>query len=206
MILSSNELLALQSGPPNLAIFVRLAMTPVLRCWLGVGDIRPGLNALDPDGVLYHGFGQLMNVPALQQLINGAAERIDITLSGIDDGILALAGFANAVQGKACDIGLGIMGTDWKLLGAIHWCRHYTADFLAMSITPAGDPSGQTIKAATLSIGSLTTGRKRPTHSYFTNQDQQARSLVVNPTLPLDRFCERTPQYSITGSKQWPQY
>jgi hypothetical protein len=206
MILSAAELLALKSGPPNLAIFMRLAMATPLRCWLGIGDIRPGLNALDPDGVLYHGFGQLLNIPAMAQLINGAAERVDISLCGVDDGILALAGFANAVQGKACDIGLGIMGTDWKLLGAVHWCRHYTADVLSMSITPAGDPDGQTIKAATLSIGSLTTGRKRPTHSFFNNQDQQYRSLAVNPTLPLDRFCDRTQIYSIAGWKQWPRY
>jgi hypothetical protein len=206
MTLTDAEIGALELGPPRLGLFIRLAIDPVLRCWLGVGPIKPGVNALDADDEAYSGYGELINVPAFQQLINGAMDRVDLQLSGLDDRILALASFSEVVRAKPCDIGFGMFDEAWALLGAVHWCQHYIADFLAMKVTPAGDPGGQTLKTATLSCGSLMTGRRRPGRSYFNNQDQQARSLVLNPLLPLDRFCERTPQYSVGGNKSWPKY
>lgn len=201
MTLSGAEISALEQGPPRLGLFIRLSLEPTpLRCWLGVGPIDIGVNALDPgDGELYSGFGEVLAVPALNQVIKGQASRADIALSGLDDRILALAAFSNVVQGKECDIGIGFFDSSWALLGAVHWRHRYVADFLAMTVTPAGDPSGQTIKTATLSIGSMMTGRRRAGLSFFTNQDQQARS-------PTDRFCERTPQYSVIGNKTWPKF
>ena len=29
------------------------------------------------------------------------------------------------------------------MLGAVHWLRHYTADFLAMNVAGAADPGGR---------------------------------------------------------------
>lgn len=206
LTLSYAERTALASGSYYIAIFIRLAVAPVLRCWLGLGPIKPGVNTLDPDGVVYEGYGQALNVPAMKQLINGTAERIETGLSGLDNRILELATYANVVHGKTHDIGIGIMGPDWALLGSVHWVKHYVADYLTMSVTPAQDIEGETVKTATLSSRSLMTGRMRPNWSYFNFKDQHARSALVNPTLPPDRFCQRTPLYSVTGSKTWPDY
>lgn len=199
MNLSAAEITALAAGAPRLGIFIRLDVDPVLRCWLGIGAIKPGINALDATNEIYSGFGQVLDVPVMSQMINGAADRAELSLSGVDDRILELANSADAVKNVACDIGFALMGPDWALLAAIHWTRRYYADYLAMSVSPAGDPEGQSMKTARLSIRSQMTGRRRAGLAYFTSQDQQARS-------PGDRFCERTAQYSNIGVKTWPKF
>lgn len=206
MNLSSTERDALAAGTYNIGLFIRLDVSPILRCWLGLGPIRVGVNALDSSGATYQGFGELLNYPAVQQLINGAAERVEISLSGTNDRILELATERDNIKGVACDLGFGALGADWSLLGDVHWMRHFVADYLALSVSPAGDPNGQTVKTAVLSIGSLMTGRRRAGRSYFNNQDQQARDLILNPDGTPDLFCERTPAYSLAGNKQWPRY
>lgn len=199
MTFTDAEIDALHDGAPRIGLFLRLEVDPVLRCWLGVGSIDVGFDVLDAGGATYRGFGQMLNLPVFQQLINGAAERVELKLSGGDDGILALANFSGEVKGKRCDIGFALFDEAWALLGSIHWCRHYVADFLAMEVSPASDPDQQTTKTATLSIGSLMTGRRRRGLSYFNNQDQQARS-------PTDLFCERVAKYSVLAQKLWPKF
>lgn len=206
MSFSAAELDALQADAVRLGLFLRLDLAPPLRCWFGCGPIDAGVTALDPSGATYDGFGQLMNLPTMSQVINGAADRVDISLSGTDDRILSLASFANKVHGVACDIGFGLFGDNWQLLGPVHFIRHYIADYLRMQITPAGSPSDQTMKTATLSVASAMTGRRRARYSFFSMQDQRARSLEMNPTLPPDKFCERTVLYSVAGLKTWPIY
>lgn len=197
MNLSATEIAALALGGVRIGVFIRLATD--LRLWLGLGSIRPGVNALDAEGATYA--GQIVNLPAMKQLINGTADRAEISLSGADNRILALANSAAAVQGKTCDVGFALMGHDWALLGAVHWCQRYFGDFLRMTVTPASEPGQQTVKTAALSIRSQMTGRRRRGLSYFTNQDQQAPGRS-----PTDRMCERTPQYSQIGNKTWPKY
>ena len=208
MELSGAEREALASGSYRLAVFIRLGTEPPLNAWVGLGPIRlqPGQSTLDPDGVVYQGFGKILNIPVMRQMVNGGAERIDTGVSIFDNQILTLASYANAVQGKTHDVGVGLMNESWALIGTVHWIRHYVADFLTISVTPSADPEGETVKSAVLSSGSAMTDRKRPGWSYFNNQDQQARSSLVNPSLPKDQSCERTVLYSVTGQKTWPKY
>jgi len=69
--LSDNEIAALESDTQRIGVFFRMATTPVVRLWLGIGDIKPGINAYDAANENYSGLGQLIDVPALNQLING---------------------------------------------------------------------------------------------------------------------------------------
>jgi hypothetical protein len=206
MNLTPAEIDALQQGAIRIGLFVRLAVDPPLRCWLGLGAIRPGINAVDATDEVYSGFGQLLNIPAMHQFINGGADRIEMSLSGVDDRILGLASFANTVHGAACHVGFGLFDTAWSMLGPVKWTRRYMADYLRMAVTPAGTPNDQTSKSATLALASQTTGRRRPKRSYFTQQDQQARSDEMNPALATDSFCQWTPKYSIAGNKTWPKF
>lgn len=197
MTLSEAELAALDSGVQHIGVFFRLAVDPVLRLWLGVGDIEPGLNALEGSGVTYNGAGKLRDVPSLQQLINGQASRVTFTLSGVSDDILALAESADEVKLKSCSIGFAIMDRNWQLIGEVHWLWRGIADFLAMDLTGSAD--GTITKTAALQVGSQMTGRRRRGLSYFTDQDQQTRS-------PGDRCCERVTLYSQGVTKVWPRF
>lgn len=201
MNLTTAEKEELASGFQNIGIFFRLDVDPPVRIWLGFGDIRPGVNVLDPTGATYHGFGEIAAVPAVKQMINGAAERVEFSLSGVEGEVLELAAAhdAEAVKGKRVSVGFAVMDAAWQLVGPVRWIRHYTADFLTIQQQPTDDPATPIIRTLSLSCGSLMTTRRRPALGYFTNQDQQRRS-------PGDRFCERTPKYAPGFNKTWPRY
>lgn len=200
MNLNAAELAVLESGQQRIGVFFRLETDPIVRIWLGVGNIEPGVNVYDLTGANYNGFGEIQNVPAFNQLVNGKAARVDFTVSGVSGDILEIAsgGDSEQVKGKRVAVGLGIMGADWELLGAVHWCANYVADYLAIAQN-ADDAFGSVVRTVTLSCGTIMTGRRRPSYSYFSNQDQLAR-------YPGDRFCERTPLYATGFNKAWPTF
>jgi hypothetical protein len=200
MIFTDDELAALAADTVSIGVFLRLDTVPVIRLWLGFGDIAPGINVLDPSGATYHGFGELRDVPAFKQLLNGAAERVEFTLSGVSGDLLALASGddADAVKGKAAVLGFALMNPRWALIGPVHWSAFYVADYLSISQQPA-DALSPLIRTITLSCGSRFTGRRRPAFSYFSDQDQQAR-------FPGDKFCSLTKNYAHGFNKTWPVF
>lgn len=201
MIFNGDELTALEAGTVRVAIFFRLETVPVVRIWLGIGNIQPGINVYDVTGAEYKGFGAIQNVPSFNQLVNGKAERIEFTISGVSGDIHAIAsgGDAQQVKGKRVAIGLAVMAADWSLLGPVHWCANYFADFLSVQQAETDDPLQPVVRSITLSCRSLLTARRRPSYSYFTDQDQQAR-------FPGDRFCERVSVYANGFNKTWPTF
>jgi hypothetical protein len=185
----------------RIGVFFRLETDPVVRLWLGIGNIEPGVNMLDLTGATYRGCGEIQTVSEFNQMINGAAVRVEFSVSGVTGDMLAIASGDDAeeVRGKAVSVGLGIFDTDWSLLGSIKWCANYTADFLSVQQSPTDDPMQPIVRTVTLSCGSLMTGRRRPARSYFTNQDQQAR-------YPGDLFCNLIGRYAHGFNKAWPQF
>lgn len=203
MDFSAAELAVLESGVLKIGIFFRLDVEPEpVRLWLGHGEIEPGLNVYDTEaGATYLGMGELQNVPAIKQLINGAAERIEFTLSGVSGEVLTAANGddAEAIRGAPATVGFGLFGDTWSnLLGGMHWCGFYIADYLERAQAPA-DIGDQITRTITLSCGSRFTGRRRPAFSYFTDQDQQAR-------FPGDLSCSLTPNYAHGFTKKWPVF
>lgn len=201
MIFNDAELAALESGIQRIGVFFRLDVEPdPVRLWLGIGRIEPGVNVYDPTGASYLGFGELRNVPAFNQLVNGKAARIEFSISGVSGDVLGIAsgGDAEQVKGKPVAVGFAVMGEDWGLLGDLHWCAALTADRLSISQN-ADDAWGDVTRSVTLSCGTLMTSRRRPSLSYLTNQDQTARFTG-------DRFCERTPRYATGFNKTWPTF
>lgn len=201
MTLNDEEIAVLESDAQNVGLFFRLDTDPIVRLWFGFGDIEPGINVLDTSGATYHGFGEITELPAMKQLLNGAAERVEFTVTGVSGDILTIAsgGDAQQVKGKRASVGFGVMGTDWQLLGSVKWIRTYQADFLGIQQSVTDDPAQPIVRTITLSCGSLLTARRRPSLSYFSNQDQQAR-------YPGDLFCERTPIYANQFNKEWPRF
>jgi hypothetical protein len=200
MIFNDAELAALYSGVQNIAAFWRLETNPVIRLWLGFGNIQATANVLDPAGAIYQGFGEIRDLPEFTMMINGAAERVEFTLSGVSGAVFNLANNADAdnVKGARVSVGIGIFNAAWQLLGEPHWMANYRADFLATRQSPT-DASSNVVRVVTLSCGTLLTSRRRPGLSYFSNPDQQARS-------PGDTFCDHTPRYATNFNKKWPTF
>ncbi|TFV34548.1 hypothetical protein E4K66_30750 [Bradyrhizobium frederickii] len=201
MIFNDDEIAALKGDVQNIAAFFRLDTDPVIRLWLGFGNIVASANVLDPDGATYVGFGEIKDLPEFSQMINGAAERVDFTLSGVSGEVMQIAANndADSIKGKRVSVGVGIFGADWQLLGAPHWLANYRADFLSIDQPPVTDPASPIVRTITLSCGTLLTSRRRPSFSYFSDQDQQAR-------FPGDTFCNLAPRYATNFNKKWPKF
>lgn len=196
--LSPTEIDALDGDCQRIGVFFRMATTPLIRLWLGVGDCRVGDNAYDDGGATYSGLGQLLGVPAVTQLINGTAERVSFQVSGVSQELLAKASAdSDLVRGVMVNLGIGIFGPDWQQLGVPKWLFRGSADF--MTVSQASGDDGAITRTIELSVGSRMTGRRRAGLSYLTDQDQQARSSG-------DRFCERTVLYTNTINKVWPRF
>ncbi|QOG20468.1 hypothetical protein [Bradyrhizobium sp. SEMIA] len=195
------ELAALAAGLPCIGVFFRLDLEPEpVRLWLGFGDIKPGINVFDDAGALYQGLGVLQDVPAINQLINGAAERVEFSLSGVSGPVQEIASGddADSVKGRPVTVGFGLFGPDWAMLGPVHWCAYYVADYLAGSQT-VDDETSQIVNVITLSCGTRFTGRRRPSYAYFSDKDQQARH-------PGDKSCSLVPNYAHGFNKIWPVF
>lgn len=201
MNLNDEEIAALSGDVINLAAFFRLETDPVVRLWLGFGNIYASSSVLDPDGAEYVGFGEISSLPEFSQMINGAAERVEFTVSGVAGPILeiAAAGDATDVQGKRVSVGFGIFNESWQLLGAPRWFAHYRADVLSIAQQTSTDPAQPIVRSITLSCGSLMTMRRRPARAYLSDQDQQAR-------FPGDLFCSLVGKYATGFNKKWPTF
>lgn len=198
LALNDAEIDALASGTQQLGVFFRMAVDPVARLWLGVGDCEGGINAYDETSAVYSGLGELIDVPAVQQLINGVADRVTFNVSGVSERTLTLASSeSDDVKGAITALGICLFGASWQQLGVPKWLFRGRADFVTLNQQSASD--GGITRMIELSVGSLFTGRRRRGLTYLTNQDQQTRH-------PGDRFCERTVLYEQGVDKVWPVF
>lgn len=197
---NDTELAALESGIVSLGIFFRLDTSPPVRLWLGFGNIEPGVNVYDPSGATYAGFGELREIPALRQLLNGTAERVEFILSGVSGEILSIASGddSDEVKNKSAALGFGLMTEQWAMMGSVHWCANYIADVLSINQQPS-DGLNPIVRTISLSVGSRFTGRRRPSLSYLSDADQQAR-------FPGDLFCSLVGNYAHGFNKQFPVF
>jgi len=191
----------LASGAPRIGIFFRLGIAMPdggpFRMWLGIGDCEAGIDAEDGAGEVYSGQGEMLNVPAFQQLINGAAERVTFTLSGVPQRAAQLASSeSDDVKGVPLHVGLGVFDQDWQLVESPVWLKRFIVDFLSVSRQQQG--SEEAVHTIALSTRSIFSGRRRPGLSFFTDEDQQRRS-------PGDRFCEHARRYAAGEAKAWPR-
>lgn len=172
--------------------------TSVLRLWGGVGSLSLSADAVETTSdAIYYGAGELANVPALEQLINGVADRVDFTLSGVGDNRLPQIADEEAatVRGARVNIGVMFLDQDWSELLPQRWLWEGRADTL--------DPESQAtdagrVRGLRLSVGSLFTGRRRPNSSFYTDKSQKTRSAG-------DLFCSRVGLYKQEQGKPWPR-
>lgn len=188
----------IQSGAVRLAILLYVAAvgTPV-RAWSGPGDFTLTADNVDLTGGTYLGVGELVGVPTLQALINGAADRVEFTVSGVTPEIKRLADAdAATVRSAPAAIGVLVLGANEQPISPAAWLWEGEADRVRFGRT-AGEMDGAPTHSVTLSVGSWATGRRRPGFSNFTDADHRRRH-------PSDRFFDRVALYSQTATKTWP--
>lgn len=199
--ISEDDAAVFGAAQARVSVFLLIKMNtgPWLRLWSGVGKHEMAANNIDTEGGVYLGTGELIGLPVVSQLINGVAERVEFTLSGVDATTLALVDEgASDVRSAATHLGLVAFDDDLQAATSAVWVWEGEADVPRVSRQSSGD-GGQfdTVRTVSLSVGSVFTGRRRPHHAYITQADQRARS-------PTDAGMDRTGIYNLGTTRKWP--
>lgn len=152
---------------------LRIASDPPARIWSGAGDLEIPADIVEAEPAIYLGAGEMLNAPDFQHLINGVAERLEFSMSGVSEETMRLAlEDAPSTKGAAVHLGRVDFDQDWQIIG-VEWEAVFRADFVAVD---SKDTSGTRVRTITLSVGSGDTGRSYAPLSFFTDTDQRQRS------------------------------
>ncbi|CZT36130.1 hypothetical protein [Rhizobium sp. 9140] len=135
------------------------------------------------DGKTWEGIGGLGSVNGLRQSIDGKAEPVDLTVSGVDRHFAAQAKGSRANwYMRSVVVYLQFFGDDWQPLDMP--LAVVLADMRTLEIKRVSTDDGMLYTVSIRSEGKFIT-RKRPRYGYYSDTDQQKRS-------PGDKGCERT--------------
>lgn len=172
----------------------RLGSDPVARLWTGWGLLDTPPDAVDPQGARWIGAAGLLSLPALKALINGTAERVRFSLSGVSEETVRLANEDKASV-RGADLRLGYVDFDdaWRLAGPIRWEWLGIADVVTVESAPSEKGRTRTIS---LSVASADTLRSNPNLSFYTDADQRKRS-------PDDAFCDQVANITLGMTRRF---
>ncbi|WP_028753722.1 hypothetical protein [Rhizobium leucaenae] len=186
-------------GSHQLGIFLRVDTDPALHLWFGVNDIPAGFDSIDPDGTVYLGGGRLIGVPTLEVLVNGTADSVDFTVSGVDATTGAkMLDSIPAVRGATVQMGLTTLDDYFQPMGAVVPIWAGTASHVSESGEAA---QGENSPTLTLSL-SVVTGestRSRPARVLWSDAMQKSLS-------PTDDFCKQVQRLARGVQPVWPNY
>lgn len=185
-----------ESGAPRYAMFVLIEVSEgeLVRAWTGPGDFYLPADGVDETGGIYKGVGLVGEIPAIRQLIGGLAERVEFSLSGVDEATRSMADEqADTVIGAPLHLGIVFFDQDWQPTPIV-WAWDGTADLPSVT----GESQGlDVIRQVKLSVGSAYTDRTRPQLSFLTDAAQRERSSD-------DDFCVRVAGMSIDSTIKFP--
>jgi hypothetical protein len=171
----------------------RLGSDPVCWLWTGHGNLRTPADIVDPAGATWSGAAELLSIPALKALVNGAAGRYTFSLSGVSRETMRLAlEDRSTVEGAEVRIGYVDFDDAWQVASVV-WEWRGTADVLNVD-TQAGE-SGHT-RTIGISVASSDTTRSNPQLTFFTAADQNKRSAT-------DRFCDQVASISARVTRRF---
>lgn len=155
------------------SVVAHIACDPPALIWSGLGPLPLPADIVLAEPMIALGGSQLLSVPDFQQLINGTAERLDFTVSGVDDETLRLATEdAPSVKGAAVHIGTVQFDDDWQA-ESVEW--EATFEARTLSVSRSGGQGGQTTRTITLTIVAGESIRSRAPNSFFTDADQRRK-------------------------------
>jgi hypothetical protein len=172
----------------------RLATDEPAIFWTGAGDLYLDADDVLPEPVLALGSGELLDLPDLEALINGVAQRVEIRVSGVSPETLRFAQEeADQVTGAAVHIGRIEFDEEWQIAGPVVWEWQGEAQKLTVGSDPAGEGRTRTI---TLHVAAGDKTRARAPFAFFTDADQRRE-------YPTDAFFDHVGAINAGTSRRW---
>lgn len=186
-------------GSHQLGIFVSVQTSPALHLWFGVNDIPAQIDGVDPSGTTYLGAGYLNGLPTLETQINGTADNVEFSLSGVDPASgSALIESIPEVRGASFYVALTTLDDYYQpMTDPIPVWMGICSHVGEASQTPTGTEN----RSMTLSLIVTTGSDKRSRPSYVTWSSAQFKAEH-----PGDKFCDQTTRLSRGTQPIWPNY
>lgn len=182
-------------GSHQLGIFLRIDTDPPLHLWFGDGDRPANFDSIDPDGTVYVGC-RLIGIPTVEVLVNGTADSVEFTLSGIDPATAARTmDSLPPVRGAAVHLGLTTLDCYFQPMSAIIPIWHGTASHTGEISPPVEEGQNRTVTLS-LSVVSGEATRSRAARSLWSSPHQKAIS-------PTDLFCDGTARLARGVQPTW---
>lgn len=170
-------------------LLLRVATEPVARVCSGAAPIIIPADSIENTPAKYLGGGTLVEIPELEQVINGTAQRISITVSGVSPQAVKLfTEEAESLKGAPVHIGIAYQDDDWQIT-EVEWLAELRCDFPTASGT-------RTSRSVSISIGSSDTDRSKAPANWWTPAGQRKIS-------PTDRVCDNVPGYTALTSRRF---
>jgi hypothetical protein len=196
-----DDVIAAMRGSHQLGIFFRLDIPgDPLRFWLGMNDIPAGIDGVDPTTQeVYLGGGILREIPNLEAVLNGVADRAEFQVSGIDPVLAARLDYESYdVRGRDFHVGITVLDDNCQPISAIIPLITGRGSFVTESREAV-----QGAQNATVTLG-LNVGFG------ITTRDRQSQVLWSAPhhkaLYPTDLFCDGTTRLERGATPTWPRF
>lgn len=161
----------------NEVYLFRIEADPPAYLWSGHGDLFVEGDAIAGDAT-YLGAGDIIDIPAVAQIINSAADRIEFTLSGVTDEAQRLA-FEDreTVKGATVRIGSLVLDENLQQVGEVDWEWDGIANSVSVKRDPA-QPGQSPTRTIAMSVARGDTARTRPELDFYTDASQRLVSAT----------------------------
>lgn len=185
-------------GSHQAAIFVRVDTDPPLHLRLGGHDIPMGIDSIDAEGTVYLGC-RLNGIPTLEVLINGTADSVEFSLSGIDIATAqSMVESIPPVRGAAVHVGITTLDQYFQPMSSIIPLWHGTASHLRRASPPAQSNQDRTVQLS-LVVAAGEDGRSRGTQVLWSDAHQKA-------LYPTDDFFKNMQRLARGVQAVWPNF
>lgn len=176
------------------AYLFRIATAEPAIFWSGYGNLRVPADIVVPADEIALGAGELIQVPDLEQLVNGMAQRVEFTLSGVSEQTIRFAKRdAATVPGARIDIGRMDFSPDWQQIAPVEW--EWSGEARSLSVGSQASENGRT-RTLSLVVAAGDTTRSRSPMAFFTDADQRRRS-------PTDAIFSHVAGIRAGTSRRW---
>jgi hypothetical protein len=187
-------------GSYNIGLFFRLGTDPALHLWLGASDMKIGIPAFDAVGTKYLGWGRLRDLPDLETLINGLADVVTVSISGVSpEHAMQIAESTPPVLGARATIGFAPLDENYQAKSEIQQLWFGSAETWIMEQPVTKDGRSSPTRTLSVTMASGESGRARSALATFTDASQHLR-------FPTDDFFNRVSAYYVGKTLVWPVF